>query len=467
MLDEEQEIENETARTSAISEESSQSVKDKLKYRENIDEKLKFYSMECKRYFMEKLKIVQQCIEENLQECCLKNSTIGSLQCQIMLDSFSKIPVTQLTAINLQNNILEHFCCHSMASFIDMNPVLRELNLAGCRIGDKGMEILAPAFATSSSLINLNLSNNQITDDGGEILVSFLMRNYVCRDLNLSSNKLGYKTAQIVGAVLMENDTLVKLDISHNRLYEQYAIVKIMKGLMSNESLEYLDISWNGLCGEPFGKILSKSIKGAALKVFKVEYNNLTSFEFRKLALGLKYSETIEELYVAGNFFTVDDDENLVKVFKTDSPLKLISFGDSFHLSHAAFEILQEVKDKKPSIHVIYQNIILPNPPRDVLMLDIYADRAKFLAMKPKSLRMKRDMSDFMTNLRNLENSYMNKADFLSLLKTFNAKLDDILIDQYIQECTVNIDGKPLMNVHLMANHYLNRHPKGGKQAVN
>ena len=56
------------------------------------------------------------------------------------------------------------------------------------------------------------------------------------------------------------------------------------------------------------------------------------------------------------------------------------------------FQLLQEVKEKKPSIHVIYQNIILPNPPRDVLMLDIYADRAKFLAMKPKSLRMKRDM---------------------------------------------------------------------------
>lgn len=337
MLDEEQEIESAT--TSAISEESSQSVRNKLKYRENIDEKLKFYGMECKRYFMEKLNIVQQCIEENLQECCLENSLITSLQCQIMFESFTKHPVTRLTTINMENCFLEHFCCHSMASYIEMNPVLMELNLSGCRIGDNGMAILAPAFATSISLINLNLSNNQITDDGGEILVSFLMRNFVCRDLNLSSNKLGYKTAKIMGAVLMQNDTLVKLDISYNRLYEQYAIVEIMKGLMSNESLEYLDISWNGLCGEPFGKILSKSIKGAALRVLKIEYNNLTTFEFRKLALGLKYSETMEEVYVAGNFFTDDDDEFLVKVFKTDSPLKLISFGDSFHLSHAAFGV--------------------------------------------------------------------------------------------------------------------------------
>ena len=68
--------------------------------------------------------------------------------------------------------------------------------------------------------------------------------------------------------------------------------------------------------------------------------------------------------------------------------------------------------------------------------------------------------SVFMTKLKNLEDSYMHKADFLSLLKSFNAKLDVELVDQYIDECTVNIDGKQLMNVHLMANHYLNRHPK-------
>ena len=70
-----------------------------------------------------------------------------------------------------------------------------------------------------------------------------------------------------------------------------------------------------------------------------------------------------------------------------------------------------------------------------------------------------------MTKLKNLENSYMHKDDFLNLLKSFKAKLDDVLVDQYIQECTVNIDGKPLMNVHLMANHYLNRHPRAVKKA--
>jgi hypothetical protein len=36
--------------------------------------------------------------------------------------------------------------------------------------------------------------------------------------------------------------------------------------------------------------------------------------------------------------------------------------------------------------------VILPNPPRDVNMLDIFADRVKFLGMKPKKKILQKDM---------------------------------------------------------------------------
>lgn len=335
----EYESESTSTSKSLISEESLHSNDQKSKHQGAIHEKLKFYTAECKRYFLEKLHFVQQLIAEKFDCCYLQDFLIGSLQCQIMFDTFQKIHLTPITVVNLKNNHLEPFCCHSMASFIELSTTLKDINLSGCKIGDKGMEILSAAFATSISLVSINLSNNQITDDGGEILVSFLLRNYVCRDLNVSWNMLGYKTAVVVGEVLKENEILEKLDISHNRLYEQFAAIEVMKGLMENESLEYLDMSWNGISGEQFGKILSKSLKAAKLIVFKLEHNNLTAFEFKKLALGIKYSQTIEEVYVGGNFFTVDDDENLVKVFKTESPIKLLSFGDSFHLSRDAYKV--------------------------------------------------------------------------------------------------------------------------------
>jgi hypothetical protein len=50
------------------------------------------------------------------------------------------------------------------------------------------------------------------------------------------------------------------------------------------------------------------------------------------------------------------------------------------------------VKNAKPYVQVIYQNVCIPNPPKDVSMLDICADRAKFLAMKPKQKKLQRNM---------------------------------------------------------------------------
>ena len=209
----------------------------------------------------------------------------------------------------------------------------------GCKLGDDALQLLVHAFSTSPSIIRLNLSNNNITDEGGEVLAPFLIKNENCSELNLSGNALSMKTAIALGEVLPLNETLKKLDLSHNRLYEHFAIVKLLEGLMLNKSLEYLDISWNGLFGEPVGKIISKSIKGAKLKVLKIENNALESFELQKLALGLEFSKTIEEVYVGGNCFSWEDEASLVKVFTTKSSLQLLSFGYFYHLSHEAFEV--------------------------------------------------------------------------------------------------------------------------------
>lgn len=165
------------------------------------------------------------------------------------------------------------------------------------------------------------------------------MRNESCTELNLSCNALSLKTSIAFGEVLPLNGTLRRLDLCHNRFYEQFAIVKLLDGLMRNKSVEYLDISWNALYGEIVGKSFSKTIKGSKLKVLKIENNKLRKFELQKLALGIKFSKTIEEVYVGGNSFRSEDDENMVKVFTTKSPLQLLSFGSFFHLSHEAFEV--------------------------------------------------------------------------------------------------------------------------------
>lgn len=207
-------------------------------------------------------------------------------------------------------------------------------------MGDEGTEILSGGIEISTSVVHFNLSNCNISDEGGKFLVKAFRTNEFCQELNLSSNCLSLNSSVAFEEVLVLNRTLRKLDLSHNSFYEDDAIVNILKGLQQNESLDYLDLSWNALCGEPFGKILSRSIKSSMLKVIKMEHNQMQTFELKKLALGLKFSKTIEEAFVGGNSFLNNEDVNFINVFTSKSPLQYLSFGKWFHVSRDAFKVI-------------------------------------------------------------------------------------------------------------------------------
>jgi Ran GTPase-activating protein (RanGAP) involved in mRNA processing and transport len=185
----------------------------------------------------------------------------------------------------------------------------------------------------------LSLSNCHIPDDGVAAIASAFLANNVCSDLDLSSNFVSLKTATALEEVLAVNRTLEKLNLSYNSLNEDQAICNILRGLMKNETLRHLDISWNSLCGEAFSRIIAKSIRLSKLQTLKIEHNRLSTPELTKLAIGLKFSKTIEEVHLADNLIFDEDDRNLIRVFKSNSPLTLMSFGPWFHLSREAFNV--------------------------------------------------------------------------------------------------------------------------------
>lgn len=59
---------------------------------------------------------------------------------------------------------------------------------------------------------------------------------------------------------------------------------------------------------------------------------------------------------------------------------------------YVTFQQIKLIKKKKPNIEIIYRGQLLPNPPDETVSLkDICADRAKYLAKKPKKREAKRD----------------------------------------------------------------------------
>lgn len=312
---------------------------ERLKHQSEIEVKLKHYESECHRFGLQKIKIVQRCLQEKVEVCDISEYGVGTLQCQIMFESISKVPETSLKSINMTNNHLEPFGCHAISSYMKISESLKELNLESCKFGDEGVKILAEGIAKSISINHLNVSNCCISDIGGEVLVKSFLVNVACEDLVMSSNYFALKTSKALQEVLTTNRTLKSLDLSNNLFYEDNAVVNILQGLMRNQQLEALDLSWNALSGEKFALFLSKSIKSSKLKILKMNFNRMASLELTKLATGLKLSKTIKEVYLEGNFLN-GEDRNLLNVFNSRSPLDLISFGKWFHLSQDAFKVI-------------------------------------------------------------------------------------------------------------------------------
>lgn len=110
-------------------------LEENLKHKSNIAAKVNYYESQCKSYSLQKIKLVQQCLQEEPGKKCLNldHYGVGTLQCQIMFEAFTKNPSTTLTSVSLKNNHIEHPCCHAISSYIQMSTSINELILDGCK----------------------------------------------------------------------------------------------------------------------------------------------------------------------------------------------------------------------------------------------------------------------------------------------------------------------------------------------
>ena len=111
------------------------------------------------------------------------------------------------------------------------------------------------------------------------------------------------------------------------------SIVPFLKGLKINNTLESLDLSWNALCGEMFGKFLLQALKSCALKNLDLSVNSLRSFELQQLTEGLKKSQTLEEITIDRSIMSEDDALGLLRAFARSATLTTISFGEYYYAS--------------------------------------------------------------------------------------------------------------------------------------
>lgn len=98
------------------------------------------------------------------------------------------------------------------------NPLIVELNVANCELGDHGVEILGGLIADKAHLKKLVLSGNRIGTHGMKAFYegSRLKDHPSLESLILSNNKLSDEAARLLVDVLKTNHRIVEVDVSDN-----------------------------------------------------------------------------------------------------------------------------------------------------------------------------------------------------------------------------------------------------------
>ncbi|XP_035891615.1 uncharacterized protein LOC118502959 [Anopheles stephensi] len=380
-----------------------------------------------------------------------------NLHVQIALDGLLRTRPECLTRLDLsRNRLINPALSRMLANVVEELQTISQLSLSYNSIGDECMEILSKAVSNSGVRL-LEVAHCQVTDRGGSMLFSALAYSDCIEMIDTSWNHLHIASGQAIGRFLSTQKTIQELNLTGNQLYnEPQCIVPLLMGTVGNESLQQLDLSWNGLRGEELGRALLKAIPQSNLKRLKLEHNLLTALEMSFIVRMMKKCEQLEQLWLGSNMFEDTVMIDLVRTFVRNPSLQLLSLGSFQFIPQAANKLCRLCKRKYPSKTIIYQGVIRANPARPVDVQDMLLDRCRFLAQKPKKAKQKRDFGHLMLQLAAAEETVLVREEFEQVVKRFRAKLDRPLLEALMDAFEVP---KKLVDTGAMALKYLTKHP--------
>ncbi|XP_053672298.1 uncharacterized protein LOC128722644 [Anopheles nili] len=381
-----------------------------------------------------------------------------SLHVQIALDSLLQLRPECLTSLDLsRNRLINPSLARLLGSVLQELQAITYLALSYNVLNDECIRLLADPIS-NSGVRRLEASHCQISDKGGSLLFAALAYSDCIEVVDIRWNHLKYASGVAVGRFLTTQKTVKELILSGNHLHPQSkCIVPLLLGAIGNESLEQLDLSWNSLRGDEFGRALVKAISQTKLRRLNLEHNMLTGPEMSFVLRLLKKSESLEQLWLGGNTF--EDEDIMLDFVRTcgrHPTFQLLSFGRFQFISQRAGKLCQFFMRKNPIKTFVYQGVLLAKPPRPVDVPEMLLERCRFLAQKPKRAKQKRDLGHLMLQFASAEDTAPTREDFVLAVKRFRVKLDRALL-----EALMNAFEGPQKSVDVgaMALKYLTKHP--------
>ena len=281
-----------------------------------------YFHIELARYFGACLEIR----EADLDEDRIEGEGIGDAAAAVLATTLETN--TTLTNLNLSGNNLGPSGAESLATALKTNTSLSNLNFSGNNLGPAGAESLATALKTNTILTNLDFSGNNVGPAGAESLATALKTNTTLTNLNMSVNNLCPGGAESLATVLKTNTTLTNLDLSGNNLGPADA-ESLATALQKNKTLTNLNLSVNNL-GPAGAESLAKALKtNTTLTNLGLMRNNLGSAGAESLATALETNTSLTHLGLADNSLGPADAVSFTTALKTNTTLTNLDFSDN------------------------------------------------------------------------------------------------------------------------------------------
>ena len=251
---------------------------------------------------------------------------------------------TSLSNLNFSGNNLGPAGAESLATALKTNTILTNLDFSGNNVGPAGAESLATALKTNTSLTNLNLRRNNLGPAGAECLAKALEKNTILTNLNLSFNDLGPADAESLATALKTNTSLTNLNFSVNNLGPAGA-ESLATALKTNTILTNLDLSGNNV-GPAGAESLATALKtNTSLTNLNFSGNNLGPAGAESLATALKTNTSLTNLDLSGNNVGPAGAESLATALKTNTSLTNLNLRRN-NLGPAGAESLAKALEK-------------------------------------------------------------------------------------------------------------------------
>jgi NLR family CARD domain-containing protein 3 len=219
--------------------------------------------------------------------------------------------------------------CYLMHLIESYSIKLEYLNISYNKIGKQTCEYLTNIFHKNTLKISsLNIGGNNLGDKNfSEICVGISKNSYLTK-LFTNENELGKISATILGTILRYDKKIKVLDVSKN-YFDDNIISYLLKGLISNTSLEILYVNENNLTNRALRNFETTLSINTSLREIFVEKNKFTNKCYETIAEILNKNTYVEYISLAGNKLKTDVMDQVIELQKR-WPAKIISKTDYY-----------------------------------------------------------------------------------------------------------------------------------------